>query len=59
MGWWNISELIDKEIKGKYGVRKMSELKKPEIRKYNIDKARLFKDSKYPMYVHEDIFKSP
>ena len=33
MCWWNISELIDKEIKGKYGVRKMSELTKPEIRK--------------------------
>ena len=33
----------------------MSELTKPKIRKYKIDRARLFKGSKYSMYVHEDI----
>ena len=51
----NIYDLIDKEIKGKYSVQKMSELTKPQIRKYEIDKARLFNSSKYYMYVHEDI----
>ena len=51
----NIYDLIDKEIKGKYSVQKMSELTKPQIRKYKIDKARLFNSSKYYMYVHEDI----
>ena len=33
----------------------MSELTKPKIRKYKIDRARLFKGSKHSMYVHEDI----
>ena len=51
----NIHDLIDKEIKGKYRVEKTSELTKPQIRKYKIDKARLFNSSKHSMYVHKDI----
>ena len=50
----NIYDLIDKEIKGKYKVTSMSELKQ-QIKKYKIDKSRLIKGSKHPMYVHEDI----
>ena len=50
-----IYDLIDKEIKGKYNVKNMSELTKPQIRKYKIDRARLFKGSKHSMYVHEEI----
>ena len=33
----------------------MNELTKPQIRKYKIDRTRLFKGSKHCMYVHEDI----
>ena len=33
----------------------MNELTKPQIRKYKIDKARLFKNNKHSMYVHEVI----
>ena len=33
----------------------MNELTKPQIRKYKIDRARLFKGSKHSLYVHEDI----
>ena len=33
----------------------MNELTKPQIRKYKIDTARLFKGSKHSMYVHEEI----
>ena len=51
----NIYDLIDKEIKGKCEVKNMNEHTKPEIRKYKIDRARLFKSSKHSMYVHEDI----
>ena len=51
----NIYELTDKEIKGKYGVIYMNELTKPQIRKYKIDKVRLFKGSEHSMYIHEDI----
>ena len=54
-GCKNIYDLIDKGIKGKYNVKKMNELTKHQIRKYKIDKARLFKGSKHSMYVHEDI----
>ena len=32
----------------------MNVLKKPQIRKYKIDRARLFIGSKHSMYVHED-----
>ena len=46
---------MDKEVKGKYSVNQMSELTNPQIRKYKIDEARLFKGSKHSMYVHEDI----
>ena len=45
----------DKEIKGKYGVTNMSDLKKQQIRKYKIDRAKLIKGSKHSMYIHEDI----
>ena len=56
--WWggkNLYDLIDKEIKGKYRAQKISELSKPQLRKYKIDRSRLHKGSKYSMYVHEDI----
>ena len=33
----------------------MSELTKPKIRKYKIDRAKLIRGSKHTMYVHEDI----
>ena len=51
----NIYDLIDKEIKGKYGVKNMNKLTKPQIRKYKIDQARLFKDIEHFMHIHEDI----
>ena len=51
----SIYDLTDKEIKGKYGVIYMNELRKPQIRKYKIDKVRLFKGSEHSMYIHEDI----
>ena len=54
-GGRNIYDLIDKEIKGKYGVKKMNELTKQQIRKFKIDRSRLIKDSKEPTYVSEDI----
>ena len=54
-GGKNIYDLIDKEIKGNYRVKKLSELTKPQTRKYKIDKARLFNGSKHSMYVHENI----
>ena len=54
-GGKNIYDLIDKEIKRKNGVNKISELANPQIRKYEIDGARLFKSIKHSMYVHEDI----
>ena len=39
----NIYDLIDKEIKGKYGVKNMSDLTKQQIRKYKIDRTKLIK----------------
>ena len=54
-GGKNLYDLIDKEIKGKYEVKNMSDLKKQQIRKYKTDRARLIKGSKHSMYVHEDI----
>ena len=33
----------------------MSDLKKQQIRKYKIDRAKWIKCSKHSMYVHEDI----
>ena len=48
-------DVIDKEIKGKYNVKKMEELTKQQIRKYKIDKSRLIKGSEQSMYVHEII----
>ena len=48
----NLYDLIDKE---KCGVTKMSDLTEQQIRKYKIDRARLFKGSKSSMYVREDI----
>ena len=54
-GSTNIYDIIDKEIKGKYGVKKMSELTKQQIIKYKIDRARLIKGSKQSMYVSDVI----
>ena len=54
-GGKNIYDLIDKEIKGKHKAKNMSELKKQQIRKYKIDRARLFEGSKHSRYVHQDI----
>ena len=51
----NLYDLIDKEIKGKYKVKNMSDLTKQQIRKYEIDRAKLIKNSKHSIYVHEDI----
>ena len=51
----NLYDLTDKETKGKYGVEKMSELTKPQIREYKIDRAKLIRGSKHTMYVHEDV----
>ena len=48
-------DLIDKKSKEKYGVKNMNELTKPQIRKYKIDRARLFKGIEQYMYLHEDI----
>ena len=54
-GGKNIYDLIDREIKGKYNATNMTEVTKPQIKKYKIDRARLFKGSKHSMYLHEDI----
>ena len=54
----NLYDLIDKEIKGKYEVKNMSDLTKQQIRKYKIDRGRLIKGSKHSMYVHADILIS-
>ena len=54
-GCKNIYDLINKEIKGKYNVKNMNKLTKLQIRKYIIDRARLFKGSKHSMYIHEKI----
>ena len=54
-GGKNIYELIDKEIKGKCMVKNMSDLTKPQVRKYKIDRSKLIKKSKHSMYVREDI----
>ena len=54
-GCKNIYDLIDKEVKGKYKVKNMSDLTKQQIKKYKIDRSRLIKGSKHFMYVHEDI----
>ena len=51
----NLYDLIDEESKGKYEAKNMNDLTKQQIRKYKIDRARLIKDSKHSMYVHEDI----
>ena len=51
----NIYDLIDKKIMGKYVGKKTSELTKPQIRKYKIDRARLIKGSKLSMYVSDVI----
>ena len=54
-GGKNLYDLIDKEIKGKYMVKNMSDLTKPQIRKHKIDRAKLIEKRKPLMYVHEDI----
>ena len=46
-GGKNLYDLIDKEIKVKYMVKNMSNLTKPQIRKYKTDKSKLIKSSKY------------
>ena len=51
----NIYDLIDKEIKGKYKARSMSDLTKQQIKNYKTDRSRLIKGSKNSMYIHEDI----
>ena len=52
----NNCDLIGKEIKGKFGVENMCDLTKQQIRKYKIDRARLFKnDNCYVRYDIEDI----
>ena len=51
----NLYYLIDKEIKGKFGVTNMNDLTKQQIRKNKINRPRLFKCSRNSMYVHKDI----
>ena len=51
-GCKDIYDLIDKEMKGIYRVKKMSELTKQQIRKYKTNGSRLIKGSKDSMYVH-------
>ena len=46
---------LTKKLKENTKLKKMKELTKPQIRKYKIDRARLFKGSKHSMYVQEDI----
>ena len=48
----NLYDLIDKKIKRKYEVKNMNDLTKQQIRKYKIDRARLFKGNKHSMHVH-------
>ena len=48
-------DLIDKEIKGKCGVTKMSGLTKQQIKKDKKDREKLIRGSKHSMYVSEDI----
>ena len=55
LGFANIYDLIDKEIKGKYNVQKMNELTKEQNKKYKIDKSRLVKGNEQSMYGHEVI----
>ena len=57
-GGKNLFDLIDNEIKGKYGVKNMSNLTKQQIRKYKIDRSKPIKGIKHFMYVHEDILIS-
>ena len=53
LGGGNIYKMIDKKIKGKYGLKKMNERTKQQIRKFKIDRSRLLKGSKESMYVSE------
>ena len=55
LGCINIYDLIDKEIKGKYHVKKMNEHIKEQVRKYKIDKSRFIKGSGQSMYAQEVI----
>ena len=54
-GGKNLYDLIDKEFKGKYEIKNMSDLTKQQIRKFKIDRTILIKGSKHSMYIHEDI----
>ena len=53
----NKFDLIDKEIKRKYNVKKMNEVLKQQIIRYKIDRSRLIKGSMLikSMYVNEVI----
>ena len=55
LGCAKIYDMIDKEIKGKYNVKKMNELTKEQTRKYTIGKSRLIEGSEQFMYAHEVI----
>ena len=57
-GGKNLYDLIDKEIKGKYEVENMVDFTKQQIRKHEIDRAKLINNSKHSMYVHKDILIS-
>ena len=54
-GGRTIYDLVDKEIKGKYGVQKINELTKQKIRKFKIDRSILIMGSKESIYVSEVI----
>ena len=55
-GGKNIYGLINKKLKkNTWKYKTENELTKPQIKKYKIDRARLFKNNKHSMCVHEDI----
>ena len=47
--------MIDKEIKGIHKAKNLNELTKQQIRKYKIDRAKLFDGSNHSMYIDEHI----
>ena len=55
LGGKNIYGLIKKKLKENTWLKIENALTKPQIKKYKIDRARLFKNNKHSLYVHEDI----
>ena len=60
---WSENEKLEimrliKKLKENIGLKTWVILQKQQIRKYKLDRAKLIKDSKHSMYVHEDILIS-